>query len=130
MTIDKEFYSQNADQKERGTETDSLDITGEPATGNFFESYLHLAASFDCFTLFENGAYTAIQFNGVYIVRVYPKNTPSGIFSIRYLERDFRHTPLMDRARLSGGKLKNTISNAADLDLAEQMLSDKAGVVC
>jgi hypothetical protein len=127
MTITRTFVGQTAAQKERGTHTDLLTITGEPAAGNFFEMYLHHAASFDCFTLFENGAYTAIQFDGVYIVRAYEEDTSGSTFSIRYLERDFRHTPLMDKAELSRGKLKNTVSKAADLNLAMQMLTDKAG---
>jgi hypothetical protein len=126
MTITRTFYSQTADQKERGNHTDILTIEGEPDAGNFFERYLHHAASFNCYTLFENGAYIAIQFRGVYIVRIYLENTQRGIFSIRYLKKDFRHTPLMDRAELSRGKLKNIVSTAADLHLAEQMLTDKA----
>jgi hypothetical protein len=127
MTITRKFYSQDAAQKKRGNHTDILTIEGEPDNGNFFERYLHHAASFDCYTLFENGAYIAIQFRDVYIVRVYLENTQGGVFSIRYLKKDFGHTPLMDRAELSGGKLKNIVSNDADLRLAKQMLTDKAG---
>jgi hypothetical protein len=63
MTITRTFYSQNADQKRRGTQTDRLTITGEPAAGDFFEMCLRHAASLGCFTLFENGAYIAIQFD-------------------------------------------------------------------
>jgi hypothetical protein len=126
MTITRTFYSQNAAQKERGTTTELLAITGEPSVGNFFELYLYHAASLDCYTLYENGAYIAIQFRDVYIVRVYRENALCGIFGIRYQKKNFRHTPLMDRAELSRGKLKNIVSNNADLHLAKQMLTDKA----
>jgi hypothetical protein len=126
MTITRTFYRQTAAQAERGNHTDILTIEGEPDAGNFFELYLHHAASFNCYTLYENGAYIAVQFRGVYIVRAYLEDAPGGVFSIRYLTKDFRHTPLMDRAELSRGKLKNIVSTAADLHLAEQMLTDKA----
>jgi hypothetical protein len=96
MTVTRTFYSQNAAQKERGTTTELLTITGEPSAGNFFELYLHHAASLGCYTLYENGAYIAIQFRGVYIVRVYRENALRGIFSIRYQKKDFRHTSFMD----------------------------------
>jgi hypothetical protein len=76
--------------------------------------------------LFENDSFIAIQFKGIYIVRIYSNNDSQGTFRIRYWERDFGRNPLMDKATLSNKKLRNYINNTDDLQLAKQMLTTKS----
>jgi DnaJ-class molecular chaperone len=124
MEFEKIFYSRNILQLERGTETDILKLKGEPSKNSFFEQYL-AHASKSGYTLKENGAYTAIEYKGLYIVRIYAKHDRYGRFDIRYKTKDFRTNPLMGRATKSGDKIRNSIANSNDLELAMKMLTDK-----
>ncbi|GMO24727.1 MAG: hypothetical protein Ta2B_04170 [Termitinemataceae bacterium] len=124
MEFEEHFYSQNMAQIGRGTETDIIIIKGEASKNNFFEQYIKHASTLG-YILKKNGAYIAIQYNGLYIVRVYPADDINGTFAIRYRAKDFTANSLMKKATNSSEKLRNVITNANDLELAMQMLTKK-----
>ena len=123
MELNKKFFSQNSAQKERGTQTDMITTLGKPSQSNLFEQYIAYASSLG-YTVKENGAYFAIEYNDLYIVRVYKKNDLYGFFDIRYKDFISRSNPLIQKASKSGGKLRNSIQNNTDLKYAQEMLAN------
>jgi len=124
MKISKKFYRRNSAQKKRGTVTETLYISGDCSESNLFEYFISNAAKLG-YIIRENGAYIAIEYNNIYIVRVYRRNDHKGTFKIRYFKNEFSSNPLLNKATLSGGKLLNIINNLSDLKILLNMLAKK-----
>jgi hypothetical protein len=123
MEIKEIFFDQRKDQKEKGNSTYLLLVKGEPSKDNYFERYIAHAVSLG-FTLKKNAKYVAIEYGGIYIIRLYRKNDLKGSFVIRYFPKDFRNNSLMYKPKSSDSKISNNINDEDRLYIAIKMLSE------
>jgi len=124
MGIDRVFFRQTEDQVRRGSATYKLTLGDKPPKGDLSEQYIAHALRLG-YAAKENASFSAIEFEGKYLVRIRKKNGTDGFFTIRYHPNDFPHDLFGGEPSGASGKKCAHIDNMGDLEKAVKMLSGK-----